>query len=208
METWYLRKNNFKILPYLLSVVYNINITEYYRAVSEFYATSNITAFIRFISDALSVSVAEIRDSNFAKYSDVISADYLANLLREKVIIKRQYDLLNLIKQNNLSFTQEDLQLKKPFTKLYGKVSRTTVSRDIKKFEELGLIRKTALVTDSITTSSDFNSLFGLVIEKSALLLFVLNEHIFPRQRDTHLRPHSFRCMNNRIHRLCKQFLK
>ncbi|PLX66031.1 MAG: hypothetical protein C0602_12930 [Denitrovibrio sp.] len=141
IEAWYLKKHDFKILPYLLPIIYNVNITEYYRAVSEFYATSNITAFIQFISEALRITVEDIRNKNFAKYSAVISDGYLSNLLSEKILIKRQFDLLSLLKEKNITFTQEDLQLKKPFTSLYGNVSRTTVARDIKKFEDLGLIK-------------------------------------------------------------------
>ena len=141
-ESWYLLQHGFKILPFLLPVIYNVNKTEYYRAVSEFYQTSDITAFTGFVSEALKKTVEEVRDANFEKYYGVISAGYLNRLLDEKIIIKRQFDFLNMLKDENLIFCQEDLQLKKPFTRLYGKVSRTTVSRDVKKFEELGLIKQ------------------------------------------------------------------
>jgi len=74
---------------------------------------------------------------------DLISTHKLAKLLENKTIIQRQHDLLSILKEEGISFQQEDLQLKKPFTNLYGKVSRTTVARDIKKFEDLKLIKMT-----------------------------------------------------------------
>jgi len=141
VETWYLKNNNVRFLPYILPVVYNQNRAEYYKSVSDFYISSDISSFVAFVSKALKATVYEIRDKNFKAMSGIISAHYLNKLLDDKILIKRQYDFLCLIKDENLFFTHEDLQLKKQFTKLYGKVSRTTVSRDIKKFEELALIK-------------------------------------------------------------------
>jgi Fic family protein len=140
MEMWYLKKSGIKFLPYMLSGIYKENKDEYYKCVSEFYSSSDINPFLKFISANLEKTVTDIRDANYSAMSAVISDAYLSSLLNDKSIIKRQYDFLCIIRESGEVFTQEDLQLKKQFTKLYGKVSRTTVSRDIKKFEEMNLI--------------------------------------------------------------------
>lgn len=99
---------------------------------------------LEFISEKLKPVITGIRDKNYGIMGNIISSHYLQKLLTEKALIKRQFDFfLSLIKDEKLTFTQEDLQLKKPYTKLYGRVSRTTVARDIKKFEDLGLILST-----------------------------------------------------------------
>lgn len=139
-ETLLLKKSGIKILPYLMPVIYNEGRAEYYKCVSEFYATSDITPFVKFLSSRLKDIVEQIRDENFKVMSEVISSHYLTKLLNEKTLIKRQYDFLCTVKDGNLTFSYEDLQLRKPFVKYYGGVSRTTVARDIKKFEELDLI--------------------------------------------------------------------
>ncbi|PLX68660.1 MAG: hypothetical protein C0603_05765 [Denitrovibrio sp.] len=143
MEAWYLRNNNIKLLPYILPVIYNENHEEYYKCISEFYATSNPNPMIDLISAKIESLVTKIRDDNYNLLGDIISSHYLTKLLSEKTLIKRQFDFLSILKDEQITFKQEDLQLKKPFTKFYGKVSRTTVTRDIKKFEDLGLIKNT-----------------------------------------------------------------
>ena len=140
MEMWYLKKSGIKFLPYMLSGIYKENKDEYYKCVSEFYSSSDINPFLKFLSEKLEKTVIEIRDANYSAMAAVISDSYLSALLNDKSIIKRQYDFLCIVRESGERFTQEDLQLKKPFIKLYGKVSRTTVSRDIKKFEEMNLI--------------------------------------------------------------------
>lgn len=139
-ETWYLRKHKIKLLPHLLPAIYNSDREGYYKSISEFYDTSDISSFIDFVSGSLKETVYAIRDENFDVMSGIVSSHYLTKLYHDRTLNKRQYELLCLLKDEKLSFRQEDLQLRKPFVKLYGNVSRTTVSRDMKKFEELDLI--------------------------------------------------------------------
>lgn len=144
MEIWYLKKNNIRVLPYILVQIYKGNKSEYYKHVSEFYKSSDATSFINFVCEFIKDDVFAVRDKNFEAFSTVISEKHLDKLLENKEIIKRQYELLKLLKENKLTFRQEDLQLKALFTKLYGKVSRTTVTRDITKLLNLGLIIETS----------------------------------------------------------------
>lgn len=140
VEMWYLKMSGIKFLPYMLTEIYKENKEEYYRCVSAFYESSDIIPFIKFVSEKLEETVTSIRDANFKAMSAVLSDAYLSSLLKEKALIKRQYDFLCTVRDSGEIFSQEDLQLKKQFTKLYGKVSRTTVARDIKKYEDMKLI--------------------------------------------------------------------
>lgn len=140
LEIWYLKKNRIKILPYILPQIYNSRKEDYYKCISEFYASSDIQPFLHFIMDSLKDTVSSVRDANFAAMASVISDSRLAKMYENKTLIKRQYDFLCMIKESGASFQQEDLQLRKPYTKMYGNVSRTTVARDIKKYEDMGLI--------------------------------------------------------------------
>jgi len=141
-EAWYLKKNNVSFLPYLMPVIYSKNKNEYYRCMSEFYQTSDINPFLEMLCKGLKETVGKVRDITCTALSKIVSDSLLQNLLDSKTLIKRQYDFLKTVKDEGLVFTYEDIQLKKPFTKFYGKVSRTTVSRDMKKFEDLGLLKK------------------------------------------------------------------
>jgi len=141
LEIYFLKKSEIKFLPYMLGAIYKENKDKYYECVSTFYSTSDITPFVQFVSENIKQTVEDIRDKNYEAMSTVIFDSHLSNLLKEKILIKRQYDFLCLIKDSGQAFAAEDLQLKKPYTKLYGKVSRTTLSRDIKKFEDLKLIK-------------------------------------------------------------------
>jgi Fic family protein len=143
LELWYLKKHGIKHLPYMLCEIYESNRDEYYDCVSEFYKSSDVAPFISFVCNKLEETVYSLRDKNYAAIEKMLNGNVLESLYKDKALIKRQFDFLSMVKDEKLSFKQEDLQLKKQFTKLYGKVSRTTVSRDIKKFEEMNLIRLT-----------------------------------------------------------------
>jgi Fic family protein len=140
LEFWYLKKNGLETIAGILSRIYAEKVEEYYKVMSEFYETSDISPFLSFIAGELDNIFDDVRRENNRIMMQISIDYYLNKLLTEKSLIKRQYEFLKLIKDKNITFTHEDLQLKKEFTKLYGKVSRTTVSRDITKFLEMNLI--------------------------------------------------------------------
>ncbi len=92
IEAWYLKKNNIKLLPYLLPAIYNENSEEYYKCISEFYSTGNPNPMLEFISEKLKPVITGIRDKNYGIMGNIISSHYLQKLLTEKALIKRQFD--------------------------------------------------------------------------------------------------------------------
>jgi Fic family protein len=142
IEQWFLHKHKIKFLAGMLARIYHKNRDEYYRCISDFYATSDAGSFVRFVSEKLKDDLNRIRMTNYKAISALVSAQSLTFLLNNKTLLKRQFDFLRFIRDENICFTPEDLQVRKEFVKYYGGVSRTTVSRDVKKFESLGLIEK------------------------------------------------------------------
>ncbi|WP_295222210.1 Fic family protein [Seleniivibrio sp.] len=151
-----MRKLGLNDLPYLMQEVFASNREEYLKNVSEFYRTSDISGFADFtarrlimmMKDGIRTSLATIRHNSVEKY--------LAVLLDEKELIKRQHDFLLMLYRTGNVFRYEDMLLKKPFTNYYGKVSRTTAARDIKKFIDMGLLSESA---DGYAFNSKFLSI-------------------------------------------------
>jgi len=141
IERWFLQKEGYGSIANILCRIYAENVDQYYLAMSKFYESSDINTFISFVASKLNdiFKPAKEHSANLVK---LMAVDYyLDKLLEGKSLIKRQHAFVKLIKDENLSFSQEDLQLKKVFVKLYGKVSRTTVARDIAKLEQMSLIK-------------------------------------------------------------------
>ncbi|MGE4319353.1 MAG: Fic family protein [Deferribacterales bacterium] len=115
--------------------------TAYFNAVTDFCSTSDITSYARFICSGLLrlFSPAAVKNRELFGRNSVM--EYLNRLLDKKELIPRQHAFLSMLYETGKSFSQEELQLKKPFTKYYAKVSRTTASRDVRKFMDMGLIR-------------------------------------------------------------------
>jgi len=139
-----MRRHGLNALPYLLQEVYAQNREEYLARSAEFYRTSDISSFADFAARKLIMMMEDGTRANLAYIRRNSLEKYLAGLLEEKELIKRQYDFLMMLNRTGHVFRYEDMLLKKPFTLYYGKVSRTTAARDVKKFLDMGLIEETA----------------------------------------------------------------
>jgi len=141
-EIFMMRRHGLNALPFLLQEVYAQNRDEYYSSVAKFYETSDISAFAEFVSRRLILSIGQGTRTNLSYIRQNSVEKYLAGLLHDKELISRQHDFLMMLYKTGTSFSYEDMLLKKPFTNYYGKVSRTTAARDIKKFLDMGLIEE------------------------------------------------------------------
>lgn len=139
-----MRKHGLNALPYLLQEIYAQNRDEYLARSAEFYRTSDISGFADFTARRLIMMMEEGTRTNLTHIRRNSLEKYLAGLLDEKELIKRQYDFLMMLNRTGHIFRYEDMLLKKPFTAYYGKVSRTTAARDVRKFLDMGLIEETA----------------------------------------------------------------
>lgn len=139
-----MRKLGLNALPYLMQEVFANNREEYLKNASEFYRTSDISGFADFTARRLIMMMKDGTLTNLATIRHNSVEKYLAVLLGEKELIKRQHDFLLMLYRTGNTFRYEDMLLKKPFINYYGKVSRTTAARDIKKFLDMGLIGESA----------------------------------------------------------------
>ena len=70
-----------------------------------------------------------------------LSLNYHYNLLKgNKTISQRQYDLLNILLENDKSISLNDLLNNAPYEILYRSVSERTVRRDINKLVKMELL--------------------------------------------------------------------
>jgi len=113
----------------------------YLDASDAFYSTSDISAYAGFVCSGLlrRLNPAAIKNRDLFRNNSV--KEHLNRLLIKKELIPRQHAFLVMLYETGHVFSQDELQLKKPFTKYYSKVSRTTAARDVRKFIDMGLVR-------------------------------------------------------------------
>ena len=127
-------------MPYLLCTVYR-NSSDYFPILERFIESNNPAEFIDFVCGIVISSLGEMQKKSLEIIAEEMFDSYVRRLLEAKVISERLCGLINILKTRD-SFRHSELQLMKEFTALYGKVSRTTVRRDIVKLAELGLIKE------------------------------------------------------------------
>jgi len=66
--------------------------------------------------------------------------DYYRSERKTKKLTARQFELLDLLLDNPVTFTLKDLHDSKTFLTLYGKASTQTARRDLKKLAAQGLL--------------------------------------------------------------------
>ncbi|WP_022852014.1 Fic family protein [Limisalsivibrio acetivorans] len=142
-ESLIVRSGGGRFVPYSLSIFYNNNRERYLKELAGFFDTNDPSSFADFAAEGVIDTLQDISRQSIENVQGVTLENYLENLLKEKRINKRQFELLMLLVNVPEGFTPPELQLKKEYVKLYGKVSRTTVARDVKKLHEMGLLKGT-----------------------------------------------------------------
>lgn len=142
-EIFVLKSLGMNTLPNLLPQIYAENRDAYKRCAGEFLTNSSIDCFTEFVCTALIEKLGTLTSDNMDSIRKNTIKAHLDSLLSSKQLIKRQHAFLSLVLEKDLIFSQDDLQVRKPFTTFYGDVSRTTATRDIKKFIEMKLLRET-----------------------------------------------------------------
>jgi Fic family protein len=125
-------------VSYLLSAAY-LKSGSYYEIIEKFFEDNDPAPFIEFVCETVTGALAEAQENSFKVINKVMFDKYIETLLENRAINIRLFELVKILKHKSC-FNVQELQLMNEFTSIYGKVSRTTVKRDIAKLIELGLL--------------------------------------------------------------------
>lgn len=142
VEAIILQAGNVRYVPKMLSNYYYRNLDNYYVAFSATIKNkgNDITPFLRFCLSGVVESLVEMKGRITVLIKELVFRELLAQLKAEKKISLRQFDLLSLLLDDHREFYLADLMNERPFSLLYGKVTKQTARRDIKSLLELKLI--------------------------------------------------------------------
>ena len=141
IEAMLLQSSNIKYVPKELSNYYYKNVDDYYISFSKsIRLKKDVTPFIEFMLTASVQSLKDIKNSIIYFIRKFSLRDLYSFKKRQKLITKRQFDLLSLLLDYPAEFTLKDLQEKTPCSILYRKVSTQTARRDLKKLVNMKLL--------------------------------------------------------------------
>jgi len=134
LEALLLQSANIKYAPRELSNYYYRNVDEYYIAFSKsLKLKKNATPFLKFCLKASVESLERIQETIIFFIRTFTLRDFYRFERKEKRLTSRQFELLDLLLDNPISFSLKDVHERKPFSILYSNVTTQTARRDIKK---------------------------------------------------------------------------
>ena len=143
IEAMIMDKAGVKFLPEMMSNYYYKNIDAYFVAFSKTHQTKtkgDVTPFVEFYLDGLVQSLREVKADITFFIRQMSLKDFYYFQKREKVLTKRQRDLLLVSIEMGLSFTLGELFSSPVFRPLYSDVSEATARRDMKKLHAGGYL--------------------------------------------------------------------
>ncbi len=156
MEAILLQSSNIKYVPRELSNYYYRNVDEYYISFSKsIKLKKDITPFLKFCMEASVDSLTRIKETIIFFIRKFSLRDYYRFERQKKILTSRQFELLDLLLDNQGDFTLRDLHESKPFSILYSQVTTQTARRDLKKLAS----RKFLLVDENNKYSLHFRVL-------------------------------------------------
>jgi len=141
LESIILQTGNIKYTPKELSNFYYRNVDNYYIAFSKtIRLKKDITPFIEFFIDAAVKSLTKIKESIVYFIRIFSLRDFYTHQNQQRIITKRQFDLLSLLLDYPKSIDIKTLTSAPPFSFLYKNVSTQTARRDLAKLTSMRLI--------------------------------------------------------------------
>ena len=134
VEAIILQSSNIKYVPRELSNYYYRNIDEYYNSFSKGIKSKNsATPFLKFCLEASVDSLLQIKEKIIFFIRKFALRDFYNFEKKKKRLTARQFELMCLLLDNSISFTNKELLENRPFSILYNKISTQTARRDLKK---------------------------------------------------------------------------
>ena len=133
-----------RFVPALMSNYYHEHLDEYYSSFSTTRKdkSRDVTPFLEFVSRGVIDSVNFAGKEIVGRFRTASFEKHFQELLREKVISRRQLDLLEILLHTSTPFTFSDLTARQPFSLIYRTVSPRTAQRDLKKLMDMNLLEK------------------------------------------------------------------
>ncbi len=141
-EAIVLTYSRMRYAPSMLSNFYNRHKDDYFWAFSKTIKSKgdDRTPFLKFVLGALHDSLEIIKTRVDYLIRMLVIKDYVDIMRQEKVITQRQYDLLNILVDNNVPLTLLGLFNEGHFKVIYREVSERTARRDLAKLTKLNLL--------------------------------------------------------------------
>jgi cell filamentation protein, protein adenylyltransferase len=135
IEAVMMRASGIKYVPIMLSNYYYRNMDEYFSTFSKTIKSkdNDVTPFLRFALNGFIASLRELKEKIIFYIRKFSLRDYYEYLKNEKLITRRQHDLLIILLETQGTFSLNDLFTNMPFKVLYRNVSERTARRDLTK---------------------------------------------------------------------------
>lgn len=141
IEAIILQAGNIKYMPKELSNFYYKNVDNYYIAFSKtIKLKKDITPFVEFYIDATVKSITKIKESIVYFIRIFSLRDFYTHQNKQRIITKRQFDLLSIMIDDPKPIDINTLTLTPPFSFLYKNFSTQTARRDLAKLSNMRLI--------------------------------------------------------------------
>ena len=135
IEALYLRSAGMKYVPVMLSNFYYRYMDDYYWVFSKTIRDkeNSMLPFLSFVLKGIIISLNEIEERITYYIRKFTLREYYAGLLRNRMVSRRQHELLTMLLQSEKPISLHDLFNTSPFNVLYHNVSERTARRDLKK---------------------------------------------------------------------------
>lgn len=141
LEAYILHSANIKHVSKMLSNYYYRHIDTYFKSfASAKKGKKDVTAFIKFVLEAVNSSLDELKNRVYGYLYDLTMREYLSIMKEDGELNQRQYDLILLMMDENRGITLAALHTDKPFSYLYAKVTEQTARRDLKKLTDMKVL--------------------------------------------------------------------
>lgn len=126
----------------MLSNYYYKNIDEYYLSFSRTLKAKDfdVSDFLEFVLKGFIESLHEIQEKIIYFIRKFTLRDYYFFLKEKATINKRQFELLNILLNNDIEFKLIDLAIVTPFHLVYRSLSERTIKRDLQSLVNMKLI--------------------------------------------------------------------
>lgn len=141
IEAVILSSSGGSLLSLMMSNFYYRNIDCYFVAFSDSRKSGTMIPFLKFYFEGVIESLGEVQKRVLDGLSVVLIKEELAVFLREKKILNRQYDLMLQLLETSKDVSLRALYGDPVFKPLYTQVAESTARRDLKKLNELELIK-------------------------------------------------------------------
>lgn len=142
LEAYILHAANIRHVAKMLAGYYYKNQDRYFLSFSQTKRKSkDTTPFLLFVLEAVNSCLDELKNRVYGYLYDLTMREFLSIMKNDGDLNGRQYDLIQLMMDEDVEISLAGLHIEKPFVYLYKDVTEQTARRDIKKLSDLNLLK-------------------------------------------------------------------